>query len=210
MKRDIFYFTFILFLLLLFGFFYVKKHTPLYNSLNEYKEENKTLISIVNDLKGSMQSADTLKKENGTSYLVQDLQDMVKGIEVELEREEISITLPCEKMFPPGTVELSKEGQETLLRIANILKEMPERDIRIEGHTDNVAISGSLKKEYPTNWDLSAKRAVNVVKFLIANVNIEPSRLAAVAFGEYRPVSDNDTEKGRNRNRRIVIDVLPK
>jgi chemotaxis protein MotB len=107
-------------------------------------------------------------------------------------------------------VELSKEGQETLLRIANILKEMPERDIRIEGHTDNVAISGSLKKEYPTNWDLSAKRAVNVVKFLIANVNIEPSRLAAVAFGEYRPVSDNDTEKGRNRNRRIVIDVLPK
>ncbi|MEJ2355403.1 MAG: OmpA family protein [candidate division WOR-3 bacterium] len=210
MKRDIFYFTFILFLLLLFGFFYVKKHTPLYNSLNEYKEENKTLISIVNDLKGSMQSADTLKKENGTSYLVQDLQDMVEGIEVELEREEISITLPCEKMFPPGTVELSKEGQETLLRIANILKEMPERDIRIEGHTDNVAISGSLKKEYPTNWDLSAKRAVNVVKFLIANVNIEPSRLAAVAFGEYRPVSDNDTEKGRNRNRRIVIDVLPK
>ncbi|MEJ2306634.1 MAG: OmpA family protein [candidate division WOR-3 bacterium] len=193
MKRDIFYFTFILFLLLLFGFFYVKKHTPLYNSLNEYKEENKTLISIVNDLKGSMQSADTLKKENGTSYLVQDLQDMVEGIEVELEREEISITLPCEKMFPPGTVELSKEGQETLLRIANILKEMPERDIRIEGHTDNVAISGSLKKEYPTNWDLSAKRAVNVVKFLIANVNIEPSRLAAVAFGEYRPVSDNDT-----------------
>ena len=210
MKRDIFYFTFILFLLLLFGFFYVKKHTPLYNSLNEYKEENKTLISIVNDLKGSMQSADTLKKENGTSYLVQDLQDMVEGIEVELEREEISITLPCEKMFPPGTVELSAEGQETLLRIANILKEMPERDIRIEGHTDNVAISGSLKKEYPTNWDLSAKRAVNVVKFLIANVNIEPSRLAAVAFGEYRPISDNDTEKGRNRNRRIVIDVLPK
>ena len=210
MKRDIFYFSFILFLLLLFGFFYIKKHAPLYNSLNEYKEENKTLISIVNDLKSSMESADTLKKEEKTNYLVQDLQDMVEGIEVELEKEEISITLPCEKMFPPGSVELSGEGQETLLRIANILKEMPERDIRIEGHTDNVAISGSLKKEYPTNWDLSAKRAVNVVKFLIANVNIEPSRLAAVAFGEYRPVADNDTEKGRNRNRRIVIDVLPK
>ena len=210
MKRDIFYFSFILFLLLLFGFFYIKKHAPLYNSLNEYKEKNKTLISIVNDLKSSMESADTLKKEEKTNYLVQDLQDMVEGIEVELEKEEISITLPCEKMFPPGSVELSGEGQETLLRIANILKEMPERDIRIEGHTDNVAISGSLKKEYPTNWDLSAKRAVNVVKFLIANVNIEPSRLAAVAFGEYRPVADNDTEKGRNRNRRIVIDVLPK
>jgi len=134
---------------------------------------------------------------------------MVDGIEVELEREEISITLPCKKMFPPGSVELSGEGQETLLRIANILKEMPERDIQIEGHTDNMAISGSLKDEYPTNWDLSAKRAVNVVKFLISKVDIEPSRLAAVAFGEYRPIADNDTEEGRNKNRRIVIDVLP-
>jgi len=106
-------------------------------------------------------------------------------------------------------VELGEEGQETLLRIANILKEMPERDIRIEGHTDNTTISGSLKKEYPTNWDLSAKRAVNVVKFLVAKVDIEPSRLAAVAFGEYMPIADNDSEEGRNKNRRIVIDVLP-
>ncbi len=209
MKRDIFYFSFILFLLLLFGFFYVRKHAPLYDMLNEYKEENKTLVSIVNDLKKNMESVDTLNEEEKTSYLVQDIKDMVEGIEVELEREEISITLPCRKMFPPGSVELSEEGQETLLRIANVLKEMPERDIQIEGHTDNVAISGSLKKEYPTNWDLSAKRAVNVVKFLIAKMDIEPSRLAAVAFGEYRPIVDNDTEEGRNKNRRIVIDVLP-
>lgn len=209
MKRDIFYFSFILFLLLLFGFFYVRKHTPLQDTLLEYKEENKTLVSIVNDLKRSMESADTLEGEEKTSYLVQDIKDMVEGIEVELEREEISITLPCKKMFPPGSVELSKEGQETLLRIANVLKEMPEREIQIEGHTDNMPISGSLKKEYPTNWDLSAKRAVNVVKFLITKMNIEPSRLAAVAFGEYRPISDNDTEEGRNKNRRIVIDVLP-
>jgi chemotaxis protein MotB len=209
MKRDIFYFSFILFLLLLFGLFYVRKHSPLYNTLLEYKEENKTLVSIVNDLKRSMESADTLDKEEKTSYLVQDIKDMVEGIEVELEREEISITLPCKKMFPPGSVELSGEGQETLLRIANILKEMPERQIQIEGHTDNVAIAGSLKEEYPTNWDLSAKRAVNVVKFLISKMDIEPSRLAAVAFGEYRPIADNDTEEGRNKNRRIVIDVLP-
>ncbi len=209
MKRDIFYFSFILFLLLLFGFFYVRKHAPLYDELNEYKEENKTLVSIVNDLKENMESIDTLSEEEKTGYLVQDIKDMVEGIEVELEREEISITLPCKKMFPPGSVELSEEGQETLLRIANVLKEMPERDIRIEGHTDNVGISGSLKKEYPTNWDLSSKRAVNVVKFLISKMDIEPSRLAAVAFGEYNPIADNDTEEGRNKNRRIVIDVLP-
>lgn len=209
MKRDVFYFSFILFLILFFGLFYVRKHAPLYKSLLEYKEENKTLVSIVNDLKESMESTDTLEGEEKTSYLVQDIEDMVEGIEVELEREEISITLPCKKMFPPGSLELSEEGQETLLRIANVLKEMPEREIQIEGHTDDMPITGSLKKEYPTNWDLSAKRAVNVVKFLIAKMDIEPSRLAAVAFGEYRPIADNDTEDGRNKNRRIVIDVLP-
>jgi len=209
MKRDIFYFSVILFLLLASGFFYVRKYSPLYNRLLEYKEENKTLVSIVNDLRKTTEKADTLGEEEKVNYLVQDIRDMVEGVEIELEREAISITLPCKKMFPPGSVELSEEGQETLLRIANVLKEMPERDIRIEGHTDNTGISGSLKEEYPTNWDLSAKRAVNVVKFLIAKVNIEPSRLAALAFGEYRPIADNDTEDGRNKNRRIVIDVLP-
>lgn len=209
MKRDIFYFSVILFLLLGFGFFYLKKYSPLNNILLEYKEENKTLVSIVNDLRKTSEKTDTLDKKGKVNYLVQDIKDMVEGVEVELEREAISITLPCKKMFPPGSVELSGEGQETLLRIANVLKEMPERDIRIEGHTDNMAISGSLRTEYPTNWDLSAKRAVNVVKFLISKVDIDPSRLAAVAFGEYQPIASNDTEEGRNKNRRIVIDVLP-
>ncbi len=209
MRRDVFYFSVILFLLLGFGFFYLRKYSPLSNILIEYKEENKTLVSIVNDLRKTSERTDTLDEKGEVSYLVQDIRDMVEGVEVELEREAISITLPCRKMFPPGSVELSEEGQETLLRIANVLKEMPERDIRIEGHTDNTAISGSLKMEYPTNWDLSAKRAVNVVKFLISKVDIDPSRLAAVAFGEYQPIAGNDTEGGRNKNRRIVIDVLP-
>jgi chemotaxis protein MotB len=209
MKKDILYFSIILISLLVFSAFYVKKYAPLNNRLSEYKEENKTLISIVNDLRKTTENSDTLGEEEEVNYLIQDMKDMVEGVEIELEREAISITLPCKKMFPPGSVELGDEGQETLLRIANILKEMPERDIRIEGHTDNTAISGSLKEDYPTNWDLSAKRAVNVVKFLIAKVDIEPSRLAAVAFGEYRPIADNDTEAGRNKNRRIVIDVLP-
>lgn len=209
MKRDIFYFSLILILLLAFSAFYVKKYAPLNNRLNEYKEENKTLVSIVNDLRKTTAESDTLEEKEEVNYLVQDMKDMVEGVEIELEKEAISITLPCKKMFPPGSVELGEEGQETLLRIANILKEMPERDIRIEGHTDNTTISGSLKEEYPTNWDLSAKRAVNVVKFLVAKVDIEPSRLAAVAFGEYMPIADNDSEEGRNKNRRIVIDVLP-
>jgi chemotaxis protein MotB len=209
MKKDVFYFTVILFLLLTFGFFYVRKYTPLYTSLLKYKEENKTLVSIVNDLRRTTEKVDSIGEEKKVDYLVQDIRDMVEGVEVELDKEEISVTLPCKKMFPPGSVELTAEGEEILLRIANILKEIPDREIRVEGHTDSTSILGSLKDQYPTNWDLSAKRAVNVVKYLIDEVGIEPRRLSAVAYGEYRPIATNETEEGRDKNRRIVIDVLP-
>lgn len=209
MKRDVFYWSVILFLLIAFGIFYTKEYSPLNNRLIEYKEENRTLVSVVNDLRKDTDKSDTLLREQKVDYLVQDIRDMIEGVEVELEREGISITLPCKKMFSPGSVELNEEGKETLVRVANILKEMPGRDIRIEGHTDNTRISGSLKNEYPTNWDLSAKRAVNVVKYLITKVDIDPHRLSAAAFGEYRPIAPNSTSEGRNKNRRIVIDVLP-
>ncbi|MEO0294110.1 MAG: OmpA family protein [candidate division WOR-3 bacterium] len=210
MKKDVFYFILILTLLVAFSLFYERKYTPLCKSLIEYKEENKILVSVVNELKKTAQKVDTLSKERKVSYLIQDIKDMVEGVEVDLEKEEISITLPCEKMFPPGSVELSEEGKRTLVRIANVLKEMGNREIRIEGHTDGSSISGSLKEKYPTNWDLSAKRAVNVVVFLVDEVGIDPRRLSAVAYGEFRPIASNETPEGRNKNRRIVIDILPK
>ncbi len=90
-----------------------------------------------------------------------------------------------------------------------MLKGVDDRVIRVEGHTDNLIIHGTFAKKYPTNWDLSAARAVNVVRYL-QEQGIDPMTLSAIAFGEYEPVASNDTEEGRAQNRRIEIVLIPK
>lgn len=193
-----------------FGYFYVREYVPLKNDLQEYREENETLVEVVNELRKKDKGDVNLKDSVERSYVAADIKDMIEGIEVEQIKEEISITLPGKKLFPPGSVELSEEGKEMLVKLANIIKGMEDRKVMIEGHTDDTKIAGSLKEEFPTNWDLSAKRAVNVVKFLISEVGMEPERLCAVAYGEHQPIATNATRLGRAKNRRIVIDVIPK
>ncbi len=210
MKRDVAYIIIIILLLVGFGYFYIKDYYPLNSELLEYKEENRTLISVVNELHSNEPEEDSIiLKTPPENFVAADLRDMVEGIEVEQVREEISITLPGKKLFTPGSVELSVDGKEMLFKIASILNNIEDRRIIIEGHTDNTQIAGSLRKEYQTNWDLSAKRAVNVVLYLISEVGMDPKRLAAIAYGEYHPIAPNSTTEGRDRNRRIVIDVLP-
>ncbi len=210
MRKDVAYIAIIFLLSIGFGYFYIKDYYPLKSELLEYKEENRTLISVVDEMRKGEPREDSISIKLPTEhYIAEDIMDMIEGIEVEQVREEISITLPGKKLFPPGSVDLSREGREMLFKIASILKEIEDRKVLIEGHTDNTKISGSLKKEYPTNWDLSAKRAVNVVKYLISEVGIDPERLAAVAYGEYHPIAPNRDAEGRDKNRRIVIDVLP-
>jgi chemotaxis protein MotB len=112
-------------------------------------------------------------------------------------------------LFASGEAKVKEEGLEVLRRVSEILKNVKDRDIRIEGHTDNVRIKGMLARIYPTNWELSAARAINVVR-LLQEQGLEPSLLSGAAFGEYRPLGDNETEEGRARNRRIAIVLVPK
>ena len=93
--------------------------------------------------------------------------------------------------------------------MADILKNVDDKNIRIEGHTDNVKIIGRLALVYPTNWELSAARAINVSRYL-QEKGIAPAVLSATAFGEYQPVADNATAEGRAKNRRIAIILQPK
>lgn len=107
-------------------------------------------------------------------------------------------------LFDTGRAELKPEARELLLVLARQLKDLPHA-IRVEGHTDNVPIHNAL---YASNWELSAARAVRVVRFLIETGGIDPRRLAAVGYGEYRPIASNDTAEGRARNRRVDIVLL--
>jgi chemotaxis protein MotB len=112
-------------------------------------------------------------------------------------------------LFDSGKAEVKKGGLDILGKVISILKDVSDQSIRIEGHTDDVPISRALAQRYPTNWELSAARAINVARFL-QDQGIDPGNLSAVAYGEWRPVATNDTAEGKAKNRRIEINLVPK
>jgi chemotaxis protein MotB len=111
-------------------------------------------------------------------------------------------------LFDSGKAEIKPEGKEILDRVVDILAVTTDKAILVEGHTDNVPIAGNLSKKYPSNWELSAARAISIVRHL-EKQGIDPEILSAVAFGEHRPVAGNDTPEGRAKNRRITIILQP-
>jgi len=123
--------------------------------------------------------------------------------------ERLTVTMVDSVLFDPGKAEVRKPGREILAKVVSILKDVSDRSIRIEGHTDDVPISRALAQRYPTNWELSAARAINVTRFL-QDQGIDPGILSAVAYGEWKPVATNDTAAGKAKNRRIEIILVPK
>ena len=111
-------------------------------------------------------------------------------------------------LFDLGKAEIRPEGMAVLEKVVDVLKDVKGKVIRVEGHTDNLKIHGALAKKYPSNWELSSARAVNVAKYL-QEKGINPTILSAAAFGEYKPVASNDTKEGRAQNRRIEIVLIP-
>ncbi len=134
------------------------------------------------------------------------LQSRLESQEVTVRktREQLQIDIIERLLFDSGGIRIKEDGRKTLDRIGEILKDLSSRMIRIEGHTDNVPISGALSNRYPTNWELSTARATAVVRHL-QGLGIPPEQLSAAGYASYQPVGDNDTPEGRSRNRRIVI-----
>jgi chemotaxis protein MotB len=139
-------------------------------------------------------------------------QEIADGkIQVERLRGQLTVDMVDELLFDSGEADLNSAGMKVLKRVGAVLKKAQDRQIIVHGHTDNVKIVGRLAKTFPTNWELSAARAVNVARFLQDEVGIDPERLSAIAFSEYRPRADNSTREGRQKNRRIeiVLGTLP-
>ena len=133
-----------------------------------------------------------------------DQEDM---LDVSKDGDLITIRITDRALFDSGEDQLRKEALDLLTDIIDIFDEYDSviRQIFIEGHTDNVPISGS---KYKSNWDLSTSRAVSVVKYCIEHSNISPMKYAASGYGEYHPISDNTTDAGRARNRRVDFLLL--
>lgn len=116
----------------------------------------------------------------------------------------VVITFNNVLLFDSGKADIKSDNTAFLLKVAKLINSV-DNYVRVEGNTDNVPIQNSI---YPSNWELSTARATAVVRFMIDKGNVAPERLSAVGYGEYRPVADNKTEIGRNKNRRIEIVIL--
>lgn len=143
--------------------------------------------------------------------LVGELKDEIEQgkIKVSQALDQLSVSMVEQILFDSGSADIKPEGRAVLARLGKILKDVTDKQIRIEGHTDDVPIGSRLTSKFPSNWELSALRATNVVKFLSSEVGVDPFRLSASGYSMYRPVASNETQEGRASNRRIEIKLLP-
>ncbi len=133
--------------------------------------------------------------------------DDIKGVKTRVTERGLIIRLVGNIFFEPSASEIKEQAHETVKKIGQLLhKKFPYNIIRVEGHSDNIPMANSDK--FPSNWELSAARAASIVRYFTDFTGIEKDRFVVVGYGETRPIADNDTEAGRNANRRVEIVVL--
>jgi len=148
----------------------------------------------------------------------QQYEELVQGLAKEVEKGQLqvrqyqnmlAVDLAEQIFFDSGRAMLKAGGKEVLQKVAGALKGYENKIIRVVGHTDNVPVAKSLQVLFPSNWELSVARAINVVRFLQVS-GIPPERRVPSGRGEYEPVAPNDTPEGRQKNRRIEIVLIDK
>lgn len=184
-------------------------------------KENELQIDTLGKKNNDLTNAIALlhhEKEQEVEAMSSTYEDLLAKMKNEINKGQVTISELKGKLtvnmvdailFDSGEAEVKDQGMEILQKVVDILKSVTDKTIRIEGHTDNVKIIGALTRKYPTNWELSASRALNVAKFLQSQ-GLNPENLASVAYGEYAPVADNETAEGRAQNRRIEIVLIAK
>jgi chemotaxis protein MotB len=163
----------------------------------------------------SQARVDELQKEQETaSQTHKSLEDEMraalesKDVTISQLQGKLTVNILDRVLFDSGEVELKPDGAAVLRKVAAILAQHPNLKIHVIGHTDNVPIRASARSRFPSNWELSTARATAAVRFLTEKAGVDPRRLGAVGYGEFRPIADNATPEGRARNRRIAITLL--
>jgi chemotaxis protein MotB len=138
------------------------------------------------------------------------LKEMQAGkASVEQNGETFMITLDDAQVFEEGSAKVSESGANVLGRVGAALKAMPSKMIRVEAHSDNSSFKKGLLGRYAGHWELTAARATAATRWLHEHAGLDPARIAAAGYGEFRPAKPNDTPEGRAANRRVVIVVTP-
>ena len=131
-----------------------------------------------------------------------------KDVTISQLQGKLTVSILDHVMFDSGEADLKPAGAAVLRKVAAVLAQHPNLKIHVIGHTDNVRIKAAARGRFPSNWELSTARATAAVRFLTELAGVDPRRLGAVGYGEFRPVADNTTPEGRARNRRIAIVIL--
>ena len=171
--------------------------------VDQINESNQYIRHLV-EVKSKSDSLNMVLTNNLTRSLSK---EELKEVDVQVLKGVVYISLADNMLYKSGSYEINSRAAETLSKIAKIIKDYKDYDVLIEGNTDNVPIK---KTNIRNNWDLSTLRASSVVQALQNDYGVDPKRLTAGGRGEYNPVATNDTEVGKQRNRRTQIIITPK
>ncbi|MBR6194536.1 MAG: OmpA family protein [Prevotella sp.] len=171
--------------------------------VDQINESNQYIRHLV-EVKSKSDSLNLVLQNNLTRSLSK---EELKEVDVQVLKGVVYISLADNMLYKSGSYEINSRASETLSKIAKIIKDYKDYDVLIEGNTDDVPIS---RENIRNNWDLSCLRASSVVQALQNEYGVDPKRLTAGGRGEYNPLQSNDTELGKQRNRRTQIIITPK
>ena len=196
-----------------------KDKAILVKSLEEEKTKTTALLSDRSALQASVEEMQTALKEQARRQaeveariasfkaLLDRFRPLIDTgkLKVQIVGGRMVLVLATDILFDKGSAELSESGELAIADVAQVLASFPERSFQVEGHTDNDPIA---TKRYPSNWDLAADRALNVVKAMV-NSGLSASQISGASYGEQKPVANNEDGEGKAQNRRIEIVILP-
>ncbi len=184
--------------------------TDLKNSLGLAQSQ-----AITDDQKAALDEAKhAVQEADERGKLLTDLQTKFKSmidaghLKVTTRHGRVVLQLHNDVLFDTGEADLSADGKKTIAQLAATLRGVGGRRFQVAGHTDNAPITAATAKKYPSNWELSAERAIAVVKLLVTN-GVDPGVLSAAGYGPYDPVASNGSPDGQAKNRRIEITLVP-
>ena len=201
---------------------YAKLQNSLDKSLTNANQNNISIEKLVDQINESNQYIRHLvevksKSDSLNMVLTNNLtrslsREEMKEVDVQVLKGVVYISLADNMLYQSGSYEVNSRAQETLSKIAKIITDYKDYDVLVDGNTDNVPVSttSAKMKNIRNNWDLSALRAASVVQYLQDNFGVNPKRMTAGGRGEYNPVTTNNTEVGKQRNRRTQIIITPK
>lgn len=184
------------------------------------KDKNAALASLETQQKELLRLAqEKAAKEAEIKRLAGTYEDLAASLRSEIAqgdvkikqvRDRLTINVVDRILFDSGSAKVKPAGLKVLKQVGDVLKKITDKQIRIEGHTDNVPIGVGLKDRFASNWELSTARATSVVRYLIDGGGVTPDHLMAAGFADTKPVASNEAEEGRSQNRRIEIALYPK